>query len=93
MKTRVVTLKDGSSHKLYYNESTNRWSSNKSEAQDVFHRRIMEGTDQKATVIRKYYSRNPNWYTRTKIREMVNESEKKLNLLYETILTIRGNTC
>jgi len=90
MRTKVVNLKTGDRVMLYYNEDTSSWTQFKNEAQDVFHKRILKGSDKKAHVIRRYYSKSTVEHTRQKIREMVNESDEKMNLLYQTILTIRG---
>lgn len=90
MRTKVIELKTGGSAILYLNESTGLWSRSRCDALDVFHERIMNGTDKKAKIIRQYYSACSITHTRNKIREMVNDSEEKLDLLYDTIITIRG---
>jgi hypothetical protein len=89
MRTKIVTLKSGDRITLYLNEDTNEWTRFKEEAQDVFHKQILEGIDNKARVIRKYYASSKSLLARKKIRDMVNESPEKMDLLYETIITLR----
>lgn len=90
MRTKVIELKTGGKMRLYLNEEDGTWSRFKNEALDVFHKKIINGVSKKAKVIRQYYSKCTIPHTRNKIREMVNESDKKMNLLYETIINIRG---
>lgn len=86
MRTKVISLKNGSRSILYKNETTGEWTLDKTKAIDNFHKLVIEGKDKKARVIRKYYSEITISYTRDKIREMVNRNEKNVDLLYDTII-------
>lgn len=89
MRTKLIETKTGTVI-LYFNEVNKQWTRFKEEALDVFHEKIIEGTCNKARTIRQFYSKSTDTHTRNKIREMVNHSDAKFNLLYETIINIRG---
>lgn len=89
MRTKVTETASGPVI-LYFNEEQQLWTRFKEEALDVFHEKIINGSGNKATTIRKFYSRSTDSHTRNKIREMVNHSAEKMDLLYDTIINIRG---
>lgn len=89
MRTKIIALRTGDKVTLYMNEETNMWVRSVNEAQDVFYKKVLNGTTKEARTIRKYYSGCTIPHTRKKIRQMVNEG--KIDQLCQTIINIKGH--
>ncbi len=85
MRTKVVSLKNGSRVVLYFSESDMKWVADRDQAADDFYRQILIGTSSKAKTIRKYYYEATVMYTRKKLKNMINDG--KIDQAYNLVVT------
>ncbi len=94
MKQKDVLLKTGKTITLWLNETTNQWTANKKlayESRPNFQKYITEAistihcTNSQRTSILEYYEKTSD-INKTKIKEMINQDIKKVELVHNIIL-------
>lgn len=88
MKTKVIKLRSGERLVLYMSESTGKWTSDKDLASDNFYKYVITGKGKQARTIKQYYYECTVDWTKTKIKEMINEDTSGIEKAYNMVVDL-----